>query len=206
MAPPFSSTNYDIINIGSAEIINRSIKAVDIALATIDISNLSASCIASLSGGGGGLTADSVNSSHIIDGSILGTDICNNTITGSNIADNTITYNKLTPFGIIRIINESLSETEFNYDLYIYNDILGDYDFLVSAIRLKKSNSFSHFYQIANKYLNMKLVVGSGGISVDSFNIHQGVESINEDGNELIFAINESTYYQNIEIGVAVVV
>ena len=53
MPPPFSSTNYDIINIGSAEIVNRSIKGIDIELATIDISNLSASCIASLSGGDG---------------------------------------------------------------------------------------------------------------------------------------------------------
>lgn len=47
------------------------------------------------SGSGVGLTANSVNSSHIIDGSILGTDISVGTITTSNIADNTITKEKL---------------------------------------------------------------------------------------------------------------
>lgn len=116
MAPPFSSTNYDIINIGSAEIINRSITAVDIALATIDISNLSASCIASLSGGGGGggLTANSVNSSHIINGSILGVDISNKTITATNIADNTITKFQIADDAItnLKINNEAVGLTK----------------------------------------------------------------------------------------------
>ena len=42
-------------------------------------------------GGGGELTADSIDSSHIINGSILSTDICNNTITGTDIASATIT-------------------------------------------------------------------------------------------------------------------
>ena len=44
---------------------------------------------------GGGLTANSVNSSHIIDGSILGTDISSATITGSNIASGTITSSNI---------------------------------------------------------------------------------------------------------------
>ena len=47
------------------------------------------------SGSGVGLTANSVNSSHIIDGSILGTDISGATITGSNIADGTITSSNI---------------------------------------------------------------------------------------------------------------
>ena len=54
---------------------------------------------------GGGLTANSVNSSHIIDGSILGTDISNNTITANNIADNTITETKLATAFLNRIYN-----------------------------------------------------------------------------------------------------
>ena len=41
------------------------------------------------------LTADSINSSHIINGSILATDICNNAITTNKIIDNTVTSNKL---------------------------------------------------------------------------------------------------------------
>ena len=52
-----------------------------------------------------GLTANSVNSSHIIDGSILGSDISNNTITASNIADGTITQYKLTTAFLNRIYN-----------------------------------------------------------------------------------------------------
>jgi hypothetical protein len=201
MAPPFKSTNYDIINIGSAQIIDRTIKSIDIALGTIDISNLSASCISSL--GGGGLTANSVNSSHIQDGTILGTDIANNTITASNIANNTITYNKLIPFGIIRIINGSLDEVEFAYELYVFNTITEVYDILASAIRLHKSNSFSHFYQ-AGFNTNMKLIITTISVSVDEFTINQGAEYVDIDGNELIFKIGSSSLYQNIEIDVAV--
>ena len=53
--------------------------------------------IKSIGGGGGDgeLTADSVDSSHIINGSILSTDICNNTITGSKIASGTITSSNI---------------------------------------------------------------------------------------------------------------
>ena len=47
------------------------------------------------SGSGVGLTANSVNSSHIIDGSILGTDISEGTITTSNIAIGTITSSNI---------------------------------------------------------------------------------------------------------------
>jgi len=216
MPPPFSSTNYDIINIGSSQIIDRGIKGIDIGLATIDISNLSASCIASLSGGGGGLTANSVDSSHIINGSILAEDICNNTITGSKIADgtitgskiadNTITYNKLIPFGIIRIINQSVAENEFDYDLYVYNTTTSEYDSLASAIRLKKDNSFSHFYQVGGFYTTMKLIVSGDGIGVGAFNMVQGAENVNDEDGELIFQIGSSTNYQNIEIGVEVYV
>jgi len=41
------------------------------------------------------IPANSINSSHIADGSILGTDISSATITGSNIADGTIPFTKL---------------------------------------------------------------------------------------------------------------
>jgi hypothetical protein len=163
MPPPFSSTNYDIINIGSAEIVNRSIKGIDIELATIDISNLSASCIASLS--------------------LLSR-----------------------PFGVIRIINQSLAEDNFDYELSVFNAVSEEYDILSYAIKLKKNNSFSHFYQAANNLTNMKLIVSGSGVSVDGFYLNQGVEEVDIDGNELTFKIGSSTNYQNIEIGVAVIV
>jgi len=203
MAPPFSSTNYKKTIINSSQIIDRGIKGIDIGLATIELNNLSAAAIASLSGGGGGLTANSVNSSHIINGTIGTVDISDNAITGSKIADGTITYNKLIPFGIIRIINGSLDEVEFNYELYVFNTITAEYDILASAIRLKKSNSVSHFYQTGFN-TNMKLVILGYGISVNEFTINQGAEYIDIDGNELIFKIGNSSLYQNIEIDVAV--
>jgi hypothetical protein len=77
-------------SVGTSQLINGTITTADIALGTIDISNLSASCIASLSGGGGGLTANSVDSSHIINGSILTADICDNAITNAKIAHNAV--------------------------------------------------------------------------------------------------------------------
>jgi len=188
-------------SVSSANIINRTIISADIALATIDISNLSASCISSLSGGGGGggLTANSVNSSHIQDGTIL----------GSDIANNTITYKNLIPFGNIRIINGSSTEVEFNYELYVFNTITQDYDFLAYATRLKRYNSFSHFYQ-ADFNTNMKLIImtfsGWPSVDVDEFSINQGAETVDIDGNELIFKIGNSSLYQNIEIDVSVVI
>lgn len=144
--------------------------------------------------GGGSLTINSVNSSHIQDGSILGSDISNNTIT----------YDKLIPFGIIRIINESANDTDFAYVLSVYNTINNEYDSLAVGDKLKQYNSFSHFYQTPFN-VNMKLVVDSeGGIGVDSFNLIQGVEQVSAEGNELIFKIDSSSKYQNIEIGVNV--
>lgn len=157
-------------------------------------------------GGGGAPTANSIDASHIVNESITSSDILNGTITGTDIADNTITYNKLIPFGIIRIINESLAEVQFGYELYVYNTITAEYDILASAIRLKKSNSFSHFYQTPFN-TNMKLVVGTGGgISVDNFNLNQGAEYVDSDGNELTFKVDSNTNYKNIEIGVAAVI
>jgi len=146
--------------------------------------------------GGGSLTLNSVNSSHIIDGSILGSDISNNTIT----------YDKLIPFGIIRIINQSATDTDFAYVLSVYNTINNEYDSLAVGDKLKQYNSFSHFYQTPFN-VNMKLVVDSeGGIGVESFNLIQGVEQVSEAGNELIFKIDISSKYQNIEIGVNVTI
>jgi hypothetical protein len=82
-------------SVGTSQIINGTITTADIALGTIDISNLSASCIASLSGGGGGLTANSVDSSHIINGSILTIDISDHAITYEKIAANAVTNTRI---------------------------------------------------------------------------------------------------------------
>ena len=82
--------------------------------------------IKSIGGGGGELTADSIDSSHIINGSILSTDICNNTITSSNILNGTIletdisnhaiTFDKLAynSVGNTRIINGAVTHEKLS--------------------------------------------------------------------------------------------
>lgn len=130
MTVPFKTQYVSSISINSSHIIDRTITTADIALATIDISNLSASCISSLSGGGGGLTADSVNSSHIINGSILAEDICNNTITGSKIAVGTITSSNILDRTILGIdislsqISEAHLDASFTTQLIAFGDAL----------------------------------------------------------------------------------
>jgi hypothetical protein len=187
--------------------------------------------------GGGALTANSVDGSHITNGSITTADIADGAITfekiasnavtntrigpnavthakiasdaieNHNIKNNTITYNKLIPFGIIRIINESPTATNFSYQLGVYNTIAEEYDGLAFVDVIKQEQSVSHFYQTPFN-VNMKLVVGSaGGVGVQSFNILQGATQVSEDGNELIFEIDTTdTNYQNIEIGVNVAI
>jgi len=63
------------------------------------------------------LTPNSINSSHIQDGSLLGIDICDGTITTSKIANNTITSQQLTTSLLDRLV--SLERPQVN--LIIYN-------------------------------------------------------------------------------------
>jgi hypothetical protein len=93
MPPPFSSTDYDTTIINSSQIIDRTIKGIDIGLGTIELNNLSAAAIASL--GGGGLTPNSIDSSHIIDGGITGDDInITSSITCNDLTSEFITVNE----------------------------------------------------------------------------------------------------------------
>ena len=108
MTVPFKTQFFSQPNISSSHIIDRTITTSDIALGTIDISNLSTACIASLSGGGGGLTANSVNSSHIINGSILTEDISNHAITFDKLAVNSV--------GNTRIINGAVTHAKLSSD------------------------------------------------------------------------------------------
>jgi hypothetical protein len=64
--------------------------------------------------GGVSLTLNSVNSSHIQNGSILGIDICDRTITTSKIADNTITSEQLQGNSVItsKIPNNTIIESQ----------------------------------------------------------------------------------------------
>jgi hypothetical protein len=202
----------------SHNILDRTILGTDISFGQIGEAHFDASFNTNLTGFADALNAiiaeGAITSYNIAEGTILGTDISFGqigeehfdeafTTTLEEIGDAIKAVSR--PFGIIRIINESLAEDNFDYDLYVYNVIDDEYDSLASAIRLKKSGSFSHFYQVANLLTNMKLIVSStGGVDVLAFNIIQGAELVESDGNELTFCIGESTKYQNIEIGVEV--
>jgi hypothetical protein len=63
-------------------------------------------------GGGSTPTADSINSSHIANGTITGTDISNNTITAANIQAGTITEAKL---------NQEIQSILSEFETRIYN-------------------------------------------------------------------------------------
>ena len=117
MAPPYSSTGYNAFtlnpnSINSIHIVDGAITAADIgdlgitgadiANETIGLTKLDAS-LNTLINAIGVIVPDSINSSHIVDGSILGTDISNNTITNSNIADLTISQNKFSQVFLDRI-------------------------------------------------------------------------------------------------------
>ena len=87
--------------------------------------------MSSIGGGGGGggttfeLTAESINSSHIINGSILATDISNNAITTSKIIDNTVTSNKLQGNSIVtsKIASNTIIATQLQGNCVITSKI-----------------------------------------------------------------------------------
>jgi hypothetical protein len=204
-------------SVGTSQIINGTITTADICDNAITNAKIAHNAVGNTNVINGAIThvklsSDCIQSHNILDRTILGIDISLGQIGEAHfdasfntqleeIGDAIKELSK--PFGIIRIINESLGEDYFDYQLSIYNAIDDEYDSLATAIRLKKNGSFTHFYQVANKYTTMKLNVG-GGVDVMAFNMLQGAENVNDDGNELIFQIGDSTNYQNIEIGVEV--
>lgn len=206
-------------SVGTSQIINGTITTADICDNAITNAKIAHNAVGNTNVINGAIThaklsSDCVQSHNIVDRTILGIDISFGQIGEAHLDASFITIlgevgdaiKALSrPFGIIRIINESFTETHFDYQLSIYNAVTDVYDSISTAIRLKKNDSFTHFYQVANQLTNIKLNVASGGgISVSAFNILQGAELVESDGNELIFCIGESTNYQNIEIGVEV--
>ena len=95
--------------------------------------------IKSIGGGGGDgeLTADSIDSSHIINGSILSTDICNNTITGSNIAVGTITSSNILNG---TILETDISNNAITFDKLAYNSV-GNTRIINGAVTHEKLSS-----------------------------------------------------------------
>jgi hypothetical protein len=207
-------------SVGTSQIINGTITTADIIDHAITYEKIAANAVTNTRIANGAVThaklsSNCVESHNILDRTILGTDISLGQI-GEEHFDASFTAQLTTfsgilgtlsrPFGIIRIINQSVPDNEFNYELSIFNAVSEEYDILSTAIRLKKNNSFTHFYQAANNLTNMKLIVSGDGIGVGAFNILQGAELVDDEDGELTFKIGSSTNYQNIEIGVEVYV
>jgi hypothetical protein len=119
MAPPFSSSNYKTSIINSSHIIDRGIKGIDIELGTIELNNLSAAAIASLSGGGGGGPPgpDSVGTSQIINASVTKDDLSTQL---QDFIDNTKTALAVSKINLI-INNKFDSHKPVNYAI-IFTD------------------------------------------------------------------------------------
>jgi len=156
-------------SVGTSQIINGTITTADIALGTIDISNLSASCIASLSGGGGGLTANSVNSSHIINGSILTVDICDNAITNAKIAHNAV--------GNTNVINGAITHEKLSSDCVQSHNIL-DRTILGIDISLGQIGEAHFDASFTTQLTNFAVALEEAGDAIKELSKLQGVIGI----------------------------
>lgn len=104
-------------SVGTSQIVDRAIKGIDISLATIELNNLSASCIASLSGGGGGTIADnSIQNIKLFDKTIENTKIKDGTITSSLLDANLTVSNDLTVINNL-IVNGNIDVTNGNINV-----------------------------------------------------------------------------------------
>jgi hypothetical protein len=91
--------------------------------------------------GGGSLTINSVNSSHIQDGSITTRDICDGAITTSKIANNSITYEQLNPALLARLVALEMPKV----NLIIYN-VLKSTALIPYSIYLNDNGSITSYF------------------------------------------------------------
>jgi len=163
------------------------------------------------SGVGIGLTANSVNSSHIIDGSILGTDISDNTITNEKLQDDCVTNTKIQDGavtesklstallerldaleirkGIITIKNVTLGSQEFNYKLF-YNNSSGITQF-ASYNSLYPTISASHYFILPTSTTYIRIEISININSIDSINIVYGATIYEMDALAVDFNITD---------------
>jgi len=139
-------------------------------------------------GGGGELTADSIDSSHIINGSILNGDISNNTVelekleTGLQSKINDSSKQQ----GIISIRNATLYAQGFSYTLS-YKDIYWNLTQFASYTNLATTLTASHFYKLPNPTDCIYIQVSNeGGVSVESADAIYGVSLDEIDGNNIL--------------------
>ena len=163
--------------------------------------------IKSIGGGGGGeLTADSVDSSHILNGAILNGDISDNTIeieklaTGlqSNINDT------LKLRGVINIRNVSEGDTKFKYTLYyLTSGVETEFASLngLYVEGLYVGALMAHYFVLPTPSSRIRLTI-SNGVSLEGIAIRYGGEIVDGDGLVTDFDITDVNVL--IEAGVAI--
>ena len=157
------------------------------------------------SGSGVGLTANSVNSSHIQDGSILGTDICNNTITGDKIANGTIERLKLSELTTnLMIYNFNTSTTTLGYTIYLYDGFTNTIYFIDMTGGIRIGMTHSVRVCIPNITYRIKVQLDTDNETITDNQIYSGAIQVGPfQDNTLTFRFNEDDY-DNIQIGFAI--
>jgi hypothetical protein len=159
--------------------------------------------------GGGSLTLNSVNSSHIQNGSLLGIDICDGTITTSKIADNTITSRQLTTSLLDRL--EKLERPQVN--LIIYNLVnstanipytieLNDggtmTSYFIAFQEIGIGSSHSVLINIPNPSAQIRVVINTDNVTIINQNIYSGATLVDATLSSLSFTLDSG--YSNIQV------
>jgi hypothetical protein len=160
-----------------------------------------------------GLTLNSVNSSHIQNGSILGSDICDGTITSeqlqancvteTKIFDGAVTQSKLSIAllnriaeleklqGIISIRNSTSFAQGFSYTLSYKHPTTGALTQFASYTNLNYTLTASHFFKLPSPLHLITLKVDPS-VSLEGYNVYYGAEdNLTGDGNNQDFLITD---------------
>jgi hypothetical protein len=155
------------------------------------------------------LTPNSINSSHIQDGSILGIDICDGTITTSKIADNTITSRQLTTSLLDRLV--SLERPQVNliiynlvnstanipYTIYLNDGETNTYYFTAFQ-EIGIGSSHSVLINIPNPSAQIRILINTNNVTIINQNIYSGATLVDATVDSLSFTLNSG--YSNIQV------
>jgi hypothetical protein len=143
---------------------------------------------------GSGFAANSVNSSHLINGTIIGSDIATGTITNANFVDGTITPEKLSSVLVAKLQDFETRITALentapsvgwsgnivftrsqgggsNIVIYLKTDA----GFIANAATYPANNTFAVSLPTPESYLYVKVESGGGGWEVGTQNFTQNV-------------------------------
>ena len=185
------------------KIASTTISGEHIAIGTITEANLTTAVQTKLNAVGS-VGNSSIGSIHIIDGSILGTDICHNTIGLENL-DNQLKDGLqflANPTGLITMINAETSSVGYKYEAYYIDLSNNEHLFYSSVVKVFAERSISCIYS-PNIYLygaNPVLRIKISGASVTGTTIHQGAIILSESivSQQHIFDFEE-VFYNNVK-------